>query len=79
MIYVLVNKKNSIVDRVDLGSGVGVSGARTYFIKRKQIGDKEFDSLWKVIAETEYNRLKVHNETLKEYEEFGNWLDVEKS
>ena len=79
MIYVLVNKKNGIVDRVDLGSGVGVSGARTYFIKRKQIGDKEFDSLWKVIAETEYNRLKVHNETLKEYEEFGNWLDVEKS
>ena len=29
--------------------------------------------------ETEYNRLKVHKETIKEYEEFGSWLDIEKS
>ena len=79
MIYVLVNMKDSIVDRIDLGSDVGLSGARTYFIKRKQIGDTEFDSLWKVMTEMEYNRLEVHNKTLKEYEEFGGWLDVEKS
>ena len=37
MKYVLVDRGDNIVDRVDLGSGVGESGARTYFIKRKQI------------------------------------------
>ena len=31
------------------------------------------------MTETEYKRLEVHNETIKEYEEFGSWLDVEKS
>ena len=56
MKYVLVDKGDNIVDRVELGSGVGESGARTYFIKRKQIGDEEFDGLWKVMAELRYDQ-----------------------
>ena len=56
MKYVLVDRGDNIVDRVELGSGVGESGARTYFIKRKQIGDEEFDGLWKVMAELRYNQ-----------------------
>jgi len=56
MKYVLVDRGDNIVDRVDLGSGVGESGARTYFIKRKQIEEKEFDNLWKVMTRTEYDK-----------------------
>ena len=40
---------------------------------------KEFNKLWKVMTDTEYKRLKVHDETIREYEEFGDWLDIEKS
>ena len=34
MKYVLVDKIDNIVDRVELGSEVGISGARTFFIGR---------------------------------------------
>ena len=56
MKYVLIDRGDNIVDRVELGSGVGVSGARTYFVKRKQIDESEFDGLWKVMAEITYDR-----------------------
>ena len=79
MKYVLVDREDDIVDRVELTSDVGVSGAKTFFVGRKQIESEKFDQIWKVMAETEYRRLKVHKETIKEYEEFGSWLDVEKS
>ena len=79
MKYVLVDRGDNIVDRVDLGSGVGESGARTFFIGRKQIESEKFDQIWRVMTETEYRRFKVHKETIKEYEEFGDWLDIEKS
>jgi hypothetical protein len=79
MKYVLVDRGDNIVDGADLGSGVGESGARTYFIGRKQIESEKFDQIWRVMSETEYRRFKAHKETIKEYEEFGSWLDVEKS
>jgi hypothetical protein len=78
MKYVLVDKKDNIVDRVDLHN-VGVSGAKTFFIGRKQIPYENFIQLWKVMTETEHKRMKAHDETIKEYEEFGSWLDFEKS
>jgi len=49
-----VNKHDEIVDKVDM-SDVGVNGARTYFIGRKQIEAKEFDKLWKVMTEDDWN------------------------
>jgi len=79
MKYVLVDRGDNIVDRVDLGSGVGESGARTFFIGRKQIESEKFDQIWRVMSEIEYRRFKAHKETVKEYEEFGSWLDIEKS
>ena len=36
-------------------SDVGVNGARTYFIGRKQIDEQSFDKLWKVMSESEYD------------------------
>ena len=79
MKYVLVDREDDIVDKVKLTSNIGVSGARTFFIGRKQIGSEEFDQIWRVMSEIEYRRFKAHKETIKEYEEFGSWLDVEKS
>ena len=75
MKFVLVDKGNNIVDRVDL-QDVGVNGARTYFVGRKQIESEKFDQIWKVMTEIDYNRNK---ERKYKYEEFGDWLDIEKS
>ena len=80
MKYVLVDNGDNINTSVELESEVGVSGAKTYFKGVKNMpSDEAFDSLWKVMTETEYRRFKVHKETIKEYEEFGSWLDYEKS
>jgi len=54
---VLVDTEDNSIDRVDWGSDVGVSGAKTYFIRRKQIEEKEFDKIWKVMSENHYDTL----------------------
>ena len=54
MRFYLVNKLDEIVDKVDIGD-VGLNGARTYFIGRKQIDAKEFDKLWKVMTKEQYD------------------------
>jgi len=48
-----VNKHDEIVDKVDM-SDVGVNGAKTYFVGRKQIDEESFDTLWRVMSQTEY-------------------------
>ena len=54
MVYVLVDRNDKIVDKKDL-SDIGINGARTFFIHRKQIDEKEFDKLWKVKTKKEYD------------------------
>jgi len=56
MKWVLVNKFDEIVDTCEIASGVGVSGAKTYFRKRKQMETEDFDKLWKVMSKNEYDR-----------------------
>ena len=53
MKYYLVNKLDEIIDKVDM-SDVGINGAKTYFVGRKQIDVKEFDKLWRVMTKTQY-------------------------
>lgn len=48
-----MNKHDEIVDKVDM-SDVGVNGAKTYFVGRKQIDEESFDTLWRVMSQTEY-------------------------
>ena len=55
MKYYLVNKLDEIVTKVDLSDDIGLTGARAYFIGIKQIDDKEFDKLWKVMTEEQYD------------------------
>ena len=69
MKYVLVDKIENIVDRVELGSEVGISGAKTFFVGRKKIDEKEFDKLWKVMTEEHYDTQKdLTNRLNKQYE-----------
>ncbi len=83
MKYVLVDRGDNIIDRIELTREVSLSAAKTFFVGRKRIEEKEFDNLWKVMSEEEYN--KKYRATLRksshkqEYEEFGDWLDIEKS
>jgi N-acetylneuraminic acid mutarotase len=79
MKWVLVDKFDNIAHTVDLNAEYTDKEAQRYFVNLKQISYENFTQLWKVMTETEYKRLEVHNETIKEYEEFGSWLDVEKS
>ena len=87
MKYVLVNKStDEIIDRVDLGSNVGVSGATTYFKGTKRLPDDEdFGKLWKVMSEQEYelhfkNSLQNRQMGKRKYEWWKDdeeWLDID--
>ena len=79
MKWVLIDKSDNIVHTVDLNKRYTQKEAQRYFINLKQIPYENFIQVWGVMSETEYKRFKVHNETIKEYEEFGSWLDIEKS
>ena len=81
MKYVLVDKGDNIIENVELGSGVGVSGAKTYFLKSKGIDKKEFDNMWKVMSEREYNTQHTASLQNKQYEwwkDDEDWLDIDK-
>ena len=68
MKYVLVDKGDNILENVDLGSDVGVSGAKTYFLKSKGIDKKEFDNMWRVMTKKQYdNQFRVSLQN-KQYE-----------
>ena len=56
MKYVLVDNYDNIITKVDLGSNVGLSGAKTYFKGVKQMPkDDDFDKLWRVMSEQQYD------------------------
>ena len=68
MKWVLIDKFDNVVHTVDLNERYTQNEAHRYFVNLKQIPYENFIQLW-----------GVHNETIKEYEEFGSWLDIEKS
>ena len=89
MKYVLVDKGDNIIDKVELESEVGLSGAKTFFIDgfdpgRKQIDRKEFDRIWRVMTEESYEWLKAHtkkpsSKNIKWWKDETDYLDIEKS
>ena len=83
MKYVLVDKYDNIITTVDLGSNVGLSGAKTYFKGVKQMPkDEDFDKLWKVMSEQQYNtqfKSTLQNRQIEWWKEEGDYLDIEKS
>ena len=88
MKYVLVNKFDEIVDKVDLAGNVGKTGATTYFQGVKKMPNREdFLKLWKVMSEKEYDlqfKATLQNRQMgtRKYEwwkEEDSYLDGEKS
>ena len=73
MKYVLVDKAGNINITVELSSGVGVSGARTYFVGIKKLKEKNFDEIWRVMRESDYN-----SEKLQSYPGYIKWWEEEK-
>ena len=79
MKYVLVDNNDNIVHAVELSNRHTQTEAHRYFVRVKQMDEKKFNTLWRVMTEQEHKRRKFNSETIKEYEEFGDWLDLEKS
>ena len=80
MKWVLVNKFDEIVDTCEIASGVGVSGAKTYFRKIKQMETADFDKLWKVMSKNEYDRIfksTLQNRQIEWWKEEESYLDIE--
>ena len=57
MKWVLVDKHDNIIDRIELHSGYGQNAAKMYFVGRKQMDEKSFDKLWKVMSKEKYDNL----------------------
>ena len=69
MKWVLVDKHDNVIDRIELHSGYGKNAAKMYFVGRKRLEEKEFDKLWKVMSETQYdNNRDISNRENKQYE-----------
>ena len=80
MKYVLVDRNDNIVDRVELTANVGVTGARTFFIGRKQIESEKFDKLWKVMTEIDYDlqhKMSLQNRQVEWWKEDKKIIDDE--
>ena len=88
MKYVLVNKFDEIVDKVDLAGNVGKTGATTYFQGVKKMSNREdFEKLWKVMSELEYDSIfkaslqnrQLGNRKYEWWKDEESYLDIEKS
>tara|TARA_R110002110_G_scaffold9467_7_gene46534 strand:+ start:2186 stop:2431 length:246 start_codon:yes stop_codon:yes gene_type:complete len=81
MKYVLVDKFDNIVHTVDLNEKYTEEEAKLYFINLKQIDEKEFNKLWKVMTEEQYHvnlKLSLKNRQIEWWKE-DNYLDIDKS
>jgi len=57
MKWVLVDKHDNVIDKIELHSGYGQDAAKMYFVGRKQMDEKSFDKLWKVMSKEKYDNL----------------------
>ena len=53
MKYVLVDRGDNIIDKVDIDGDL--KKAEQFFIERKQIDKKEFKNIWRVKSEETYD------------------------
>ena len=79
MKYVLVDKGDNIIDKVELNSEL--REAKKFFIGRKQIDQKEFDNIWKVMSKEQYDTQHTASLQNKQYEwwkDDQSYLDIDK-
>jgi len=83
MKYVLVNKLDEIVTKVELQKTSTISEAITYFQGIKKMPDTiEFNKLWKVMTENDYDmkfKSSLQNRQVEWWKEEDSYLDGEKS
>ena len=79
MKYVLVDKGDNIIDKVELNSEL--REAKKLFIGRKRIDEKEFDNIWKVMSKEQYDTQHTASLQNKQYEwwkDDQSYLDIDK-
>ena len=82
--FVLVDKYDNIRNRATLSDSVGISGAKTYFMKIKQIDEKSFDNTWKVMTVEQYDSIQKQSlrnnggRQIEWWKEEDDYLDLEK-
>tara|TARA_Y100000816_G_C25985549_1_gene514749 strand:- start:497 stop:745 length:249 start_codon:yes stop_codon:yes gene_type:complete len=65
--YVLIDRGDNVVDKIDLSGEL--SDAKEFFLKRKKIEIKEFNNLWRVMTEEQYDTQRdLSNRQNKQYE-----------
>ena len=78
MRYVLVDRGDNIVDKVDIDGGL--NEAKQFFIKRKQIDEKEFNNIWRVKSEEDYDlqfKSSLQNREVEWWKEEECYLDLD--
>ena len=81
MKWVLVNNMDEIVNTCEIASGVGISGAKTYFMGIKRLKGKEFDSLWRVMSQENYDlqfKASLQNKQYEWWKDDQSYLDIDK-
>ena len=73
MKWVLINKTDEVADTCEIASNVGVSGAKTYFRKRKQLDVESFDKLWKVMSMKRWD--EIREMSTREGKQYEWWKD----
>ena len=79
MKYVLVDKGDNIIDKVELNSEL--REAKKFFIGRKQIDEREFDNMWRVMSKEQYDTQHTASLQNKQYEwwkDDQSYLDIDK-
>ena len=67
MKYVLIDRGDNVVDKIEISGEL--SDAKEFFLKRKKIEIKEFNNLWRVMTEEQYDTQRdLNNRQNKQYE-----------
>ena len=78
MKYVLVDRGDNIVDKTEVSGDLKV--AKEFFLARKQIDKKEFNNIWKVMTEEQYDlqfKASLQNRQIEWWKE-DDYLDIDK-
>ena len=79
MKYVLVDRGDNIVDKVDIDGDL--NKAEQFFIERKQIDKKEFKNIWRVKSEETYDvefKSSLQNRQVEWWKDVESYLDIDK-
>ena len=80
MKWVLIDKFDNIVHTVDLNERYTQKEAKRYFVNLKQMDENEFNKIWKVTLEKDYQlqlKLSLKNRQIEWWKE-DEYLDIDR-